>query len=481
MIPLFKGELIRTPKNHHYPTQIILWALLLLIEVYASLRGARKTLALFSPFLGFQTPCYNTLSNWSYRLGFYLLNQPIPLRDDWIIVLDETIQLNKNKALVILGIPREKLGKIGYSPQHQDMQLIDIYVLTHSNGKIISEILEKLSLKIGSFLQIVSDHGSDIKKGIDLYQQLSPKTICTHDISHYVALVLKKQLANDVRWTSFLSHCSKTHSQIQQTELAFMKPPKQRTKARFMHTRTQIKWANKQLSYYKQGDFSAINSTYSLNWEGRYAIEKILGKSVGLKLASIQGKPFENRLSFQQALTEQLGQNAVNLINDDVYKKADLGRRRWNEKFSWLLDYEDDLILFSAMIEKTDCVQIHLKNKGLSNDSKEQVQYNFQQQISHESPRIKAVETAILDYFSHAEKNISKEMPLLASSDIIESVFGKYKFLTRDSPLKEVGKRLLLIPVFLTQLNGELVKEAMKKYVILMLMNGLKKLVECQC
>ena len=440
-----------------------MWSSALLLETYTSLRGATKTLALFSPFLGFQVPSYSTLSNWNYRLGFYLLNQPIPFRDDWIIVLDETIQLTKNKALVILGIPREKLEKTGYSPKHQDMQLIEIHVLTHSNGEMIYDILEKLSLKIGSFLQIVSDHGSDIKKGIDLYQQLSPQTICTHDISHYVALILKSQLTNDERWTSFLSHCSQASSQVQQTELAFLKPPKQRTKARFMHTRTHLKWANKQLSYYNQGDFSAINPTHSLNWEVRYAIEEILGKSVGSKLTTLHGKPFENQLTFKQALTEQLGQNAVNLLNEDVFHKADLGRRRWNEKFSWVLDYEDDLILFSAMVDRTNFVQTHLKKKGLGKGSKAQVQHAFQQQIPHESPRIKAVETSILNYLDKAEKDISEETLLLASSDIIESVFGKYKFLTRDSPLKEVGKRLLLIPVFLTKLSGELVQEAMEK------------------
>lgn len=420
-------------------------------------------MAIFSPFLDFQTPSYNTLSNGSYRLGLYLLHQPIPFRDDWIIILDETIQLNKNKALVILGIPQEKLKVIGYSPKHKDMQLIDIHVLTHSNGEIIHEILEKLSLKIGSFLQIVSDHGSDIKKGVDLYQRLSPKTICTHDISHYVALVLKRQLAKDDRWTPFLSHCSKACSQIQQTELAFLKPPKQRTKARFMHTRTHLKWANKQLSYYKQDDFSAIDPTHSLNWEVRYAIEAILGESVRSKLAAIQGKPFENRLAFQQALTKQIGQSEVHQINEDIFQKADWGRQRWNEKFSWLLNYEDDLTLFSAMVDRTNLVQTQLKNKGLTKASKEIIKQCFQQCIPHESPRIKYVETVILDYLSQAEKELSEEMPLLATSDMIESVFGKYKFLTRDSPLKEVGKRLLLIPVFLTRLNGELVQEAMEK------------------
>ncbi len=461
---VLEGELIRIPKHHHYPTQVILWSLLLLIVVYTSLRGANKTLALFSPFFGFQTPSYSTISNWSYRLGIYLLHQPVPYRDDWIIVLDETIQLCKNKALVILGIPREKLEQIGYAPRHQDMQLMGIHVLTHSDGEIIHEILEKLSLKIGTFLQIVSDHGSDIKKGVNLYQHSHTETICTHDISHYVALVLKNQLANDERWTAFLSHCGQTCSQIQQTELAFLKPPKQRTKARFMHTETHLKWANKLLSYHDKGDFSEINPTHSLNWEVRDAIDETLGKSVGEKLAIIHGKPFKNRQAFRQALIEQLGQHEVNLLDEGIFQKADFGWRRWNEKLGWLLDYEEDLTLFSAMVERTHFVQVLLKKKGLAKGTKAKTQQAFQQLIPHESPRVKEVETSILDYLDESEKNISEETPpLLASSDIIESIFGKYKFLTRNSPLKEVGKRLLLIPVFLTQLSVDLVQEAMEK------------------
>jgi len=459
-----EGEWIRTPKHHHYPTQVILWSLLLLIVIYTSLRGVNKTLALFSSSLGFQPPSYSSISNWSYRLGLHLLHQPIAFRDDWIIVLDETVQLCKNKALVILGIPQEKLEKIGYSPRHQDMQLLDIQVLTHSDGELIHEILEKLSCKIGGFLQIVSDHGSDIKKGVDGYQQLHTETICTHDISHYVALVLKKQLADDERWTSFLSHCGQACSQIQQTELAFLKPPKQRTKARFMHTETHLEWANKLLSYYENDDFSAINPTHSLNWKTRNAIEAILGKSAGSKLIPIHGKPFENRQAFREALIEKLGKHEVNQLDNCIFQQADLGWRRWNEKLGWLVDYEEDLILFNAMVERTHLIQVQLKTNGLVQGAKAETQQAFQLLIPHESPRVKEVETALLDYLDESEKNIPEESPpLLSSSDIIESIFGKYKFLTRNSPLKEVGRRLLLIPIFLTQLSIDLVQEAMEK------------------
>lgn len=50
----------------------------------------------------------------------------------------------------------------------------------------------------------------------------------------------------------------------------------------------------------------------------------------------------------------------------------------------------------------------------------------------------------------------------LASSDIIESIFGKYKSLTTRGPLKEVGKLVLAIPAFLADLTTPLIREAME-------------------
>jgi hypothetical protein len=50
----------------------------------------------------------------------------------------------------------------------------------------------------------------------------------------------------------------------------------------------------------------------------------------------------------------------------------------------------------------------------------------------------------------------------LASSDIIESVFGKYKCFTTRAPLKEIGKLLLAIPAFIADLATPLIREAME-------------------
>ncbi len=49
----------------------------------------------------------------------------------------------------------------------------------------------------------------------------------------------------------------------------------------------------------------------------------------------------------------------------------------------------------------------------------------------------------------------------LASSDIIESVFGHDNAFTARGPLKEIGKLVLTIPAFLTQLTAPVIREAM--------------------
>ncbi len=73
-------------------------------------------------------------------------------------------------------------------------------------------------------LQIVSDHGSEIKKGIRLYKQKHPKLIWTHDITHAMALLLKKELAEDETYQAFMRQCNVTRQQIKQTPLYFLAP-----------------------------------------------------------------------------------------------------------------------------------------------------------------------------------------------------------------------------------------------------------------
>ena len=68
----------------------------------------------------------------------------------------------------------------------------------------------------------------------------------------------------------------------------------------------------------------------------------------------------------------------------------------------------------------------------------------------------------IIGYLTQEGGKIPAGEIFLGTSDIIESIFGKYKQYTANSPLQEVSKMILTIPVCVTKITGQLVKKAME-------------------
>jgi hypothetical protein len=68
----------------------------------------------------------------------------------------------------------------------------------------------------------------------------------------------------------------------------------------------------------------------------------------------------------------------------------------------------------------------------------------------------------ILDHVEVEAAKLPHDATWLASSDIIESVFGKYKHFAARGPLKEIGKQVLAIPALLCDRSTHFLKEAME-------------------
>ncbi len=58
-----------------------------------------------------------------------------------------------------------------------------------TKGEIILSKLDKITERVGKPVQIVADHGSDLARGIKLYQENYPEVIYTHDVTHAMALL----------------------------------------------------------------------------------------------------------------------------------------------------------------------------------------------------------------------------------------------------------------------------------------------------
>jgi len=83
---------------------------------------------------------------------------------------------------------------------------------------------------------------------VKIFIDRHPETDEIYDIKHMAACLLKARLEKDERWKSFASQSGLAKSAIQQTELAFLVPPSQRSKARFMNLHELVKWGRETLA-----------------------------------------------------------------------------------------------------------------------------------------------------------------------------------------------------------------------------------------
>jgi hypothetical protein len=215
--------------NYHYSAKKVELSVKQIIKGGNSLRGVQKNWKFWEEDNQETNPSYSTIRQWLGKIGLYELTREKEKREDWIFIMDLTVELGKEKCLVILGISQEfyeqeiLANKRGL--EREDFQVIAVEIMSSTKGEIIAEILEKVSEKVGTPKQIVSDRGSDLDKGIRLYQEKNLKVIHSYDVTHKMALLLKKELSSDDKYESFMTRSHQCRQEIQQTELSFLKPP----------------------------------------------------------------------------------------------------------------------------------------------------------------------------------------------------------------------------------------------------------------
>jgi len=430
------------------------------IHGLTSMRGSERNFQSFSNFFNVSVPSFNSVRSWVYRFGLYIMQSECERRDDWIFILDHTVQLGQRKCLLILGIPEERLKTKGYVLRHQDVTVLTIDVGTSSTGEIVADQLEKAAKKAGTPKQILSDHGSDIKKGVRLYREKRSSIIYTYDITHKMAALLKKELQKDEQWLGFLKQCGQSCRSLKQTNLYFLAPPRQRTKARYSNVAPQIRWAQKIIAWQRQGDYTQIDPSFTLDQQTITVVEDKLDHSIAQLLRAMPSKTYADGDAFTNSLVEQIGSEAVERITPVIYQVADQGRRTFLEKLGWVAAYKEELIMYAQMVDLITLVQEQVKQEGLDQASYQK----FEKNIADISllPRTEGLAKAISAYLRTEGEQIIDQQTLLGTSDIIESVIGKYKYFSAGCSMQDIGKTILTIPVFTTQLTCELVKTAME-------------------
>ncbi len=370
-----------------------------------SLRGVEKNWAIEkrenqekSSKIEEKIPSYSVIRQWIAKVGLYELQRPKEKRDDWIWIVDFTLELGTEKCLVILGVSvefiQEKIKKSNGCLSPKDVEVLAIEIMKSTQGEKVESVFEKIGEKVGVPQQIISDKGSDLYKGIKLYKEKNQAIIHSHDITHQMALLLKKELEKEGKYELFTKKCHQTRQQIQPTELGFLMPPQQRSKSRYFNLDELIRW--------------------------------------GMNIINYLEKEKDNQ--------------------EETTIKLEL-------KLGWLKEYKESLIIWKKMILITRSLEEKIKKEGLSQELYEEFEQNCQE-IS-EGERINKFRAKIKESLTKEVSMIGEDEIRTISTDVIESLFGKYKSFSQKSPLKEIRRMILTIPISTLEITREVIKKAL--------------------
>ncbi len=390
------------PKNHSFSTVVIQMLLTITINGSVKFRALEKDSKIREEInkVYNQAPSHVTIRNWTLKLGYYELTHQKEKADDWIILLDHSIQFGLEKIFVILGIREVEFLKLNRPLRFTDLNTLLIKTKSSWNGVLVSKEIKKLEATIGKIKYAVGDYGSDLRKGLAL-----SGIGHIHDLSHLIALTVEKLYKNDDRFIEFKSKMSYVRSKFAQTDIAAVVPPKGRKKSEYQSFDKIIKWGNAVLNLID----NKLNDPKQINY--------------------LQG----------------------------YFKTETLDRIK--KELSWISDYSELITELSEINRSIKEVEKEMKHNGLSKSSFGKCVKELKKLKSDNGKKLnKELSTKIRWQI----KLLPNTDTVLFSSDILESIFGKYKNRVSENPMASITNLMLIIAAFTSDLTKESVRQSIE-------------------
>jgi len=204
-----------------------------------SLRIVFETIPQFKIF---NTPSPTTFKRWVQKVGYYKLKLPKVVADDWMVIIDASIQMGEKKCLLVIGC-RQADFPMNRALVLEDLELLSLRIVSTLNADVVTTVLNDVALAVGKIVCICSDRGSEMLCGIKNFQINNPKTRQISDTAHRIANLLEATLENSKRWKGFREQVTQARRRMQNSLVPGFLPPSPRTKARYMNVDSLIIWA----------------------------------------------------------------------------------------------------------------------------------------------------------------------------------------------------------------------------------------------
>jgi len=392
--------------HHSHCVGLILLFLRMTLQGVLGFRGAASALKLVSTFLGTDKLVVSPTGGqmWLLRLGLYELSRAKEQADDWIWIVDHTIQVGKGKCFVVVGVrvallTAKRIDKYsGGALTCEDLSVWEIELVEKSNGLIVEQQLTALSETTGQVPRaILSDCGGDLSAGISQFCATHPQTIALKDLPHFAANAIKKELSDDSQWTEFLADANRSKTELRQSHFAFLLPPDLKSKARWMNLDPLINWSEKVLHF--------VNSP-----------------------RPVPGMALED---------EEL-----------------------QEKMGWLLKYRSSLRQWADMLGVVNSTLKYIRKYGYHQNARNELN-EILAPLAIPNSHSRRVADRILDYVEEQSQEIPAGEHLLATTEALESLLGKAKQLQGQQSRSGFTKMILSIAASVSQLTADKITSAL--------------------
>jgi len=353
-------------------------------------------------------PSHTAIRDWILQVGYYKLTS-IQKSNDWVGMIDLSIQIGSKKCLLILGVQVVTLLK-SKALTFEDVHVLHLELLEKTSGPIIYEVLKKSEKTVGQYRQFCHDQGSDIVSATRLYAQgiyeaEGRKIPIMNDIAHKIANLLAVEVA-ELGWAEFALKASQMKQKLQWTKWAALCPPSQRSKARYMNLDELTGWANKMLDHLKK-----------MEHEHQKKIE-------------------------QKSCVE----------------KSEVELRELLEQFGWVRSSEAMIREVSEMLLIGRIVRQKIRTEHLHHKTAEELE----QELQNLQVGVRADQFAgsLLDFVTDQAKDL--DQVALGSTEIIESSFGKLKQLMDEDSKDGFTPFVLSLAACLGKLDLDTVQAALR-------------------
>jgi len=349
--------------RQQFPLGVIAGSLAMVLRAGTRLQRVADVLSLHWNWSGLDVlaACHYSVRLWLLRLGLYQLSRPRVHADDWMWIIDHTMQLGERKCLIIVGLRQSAWNAQNRILDHEDVDLIDLVPVTESNGKVVYRQLQAAIARTGVPRAIISDDGRDLHGGIERFRQVHPTTAWLYDIKHKTACLLKHALERDASWPEFVEKAHRFKQQVSLTPLAALAPPQQRSKARYMNLDVLVDWAEESLL--------------------------ALDRPKALREAGLKVPPVEEKLGWLRKFAPQV--------------------RRWEE-----------------MLAVVGAAEHYVRHEGIHAKAAEELAAVLPKSAFPGAQRLRR---QLLEFVATEGLQARDGERLLGSSEVLESIIGKYK------------------------------------------------------